>query len=304
MIFDDWDLAGRRLNRVKLTRIDDAGWADNRTMTQRLKDNKLLLAFLGVMVTLTIVIILLMVAVRAMFTANDRFRLKRMDIIMGNNGMLTPEEIKKRLGLIEGQANLFEFNLSKSRNRLLLETPNLKSVVMTRNLPNTLKVDVVERVPIALIWAGSSLWLGVDDECCIFVTDSRRLKLPEIIAHIGPWLKPGNKAIGLVRDAVRIVDYCRTLPVGNEVEIIQVDARGGFRGRDDALRLHIAGGTVVDLWWQRDKDEQKAAAAMKERVAFLSSLIREAKIRGKPLYTVNLTLDAYKLNCPITPAWD
>lgn len=304
MIFDDWDLSDRRLNRVKLTRIDDAGWADNRTMAQSLKDNKLLLAFIGVMLALVVAIILLMVAMKAMFAGNDRFKLKRIDIVMGNNGMLTPEEIKKRLGLIEGQANLFGFNLSRSRKRLLFETPNLKSVIITRILPDTLKVNVLERVPIALIWVGSSVWLGVDDECCIFVVDSQRLKLPEIIAHIGPWLKPGNKAVGLVRDAIRVVDYCRTLPVGNEIEIVRVDARGGFRGRDDALRLHIAGGTVVDLWWQRDKDEEKATAEMKGRVAFLSALMREAKIRGKPLYTVNLTLDAYKVNCPITPAWD
>jgi hypothetical protein len=305
MIFDDWDLSDRRLSRVKLTRVDDVGWADTRTLSQSLRDNKLLLVFIGVITALIIVIVLCSLTVKVMFTGNDRFTLKKIDVVISGNGMLTAEEIKKRLGLMEGQVNLFGFNLAKTRNRLLLDTPNLKSVVMTRYLPGTLRVDVVERIPVAFLLVAPSVWLGVDDEGYIFVTDPRRFKLPEIVTITGPWLKPGNKVVGLVRDAVRVVNCCRSLPLGSEIELVRIDARGGFRAREDSLRLYLAGGTIVDLWWKRDKHEQKDDDAdMKERINFLSALIKEAKIRGKPLHTVNLTLDSYKVNCSITPAWD
>lgn len=97
------------------------------------------------------------------------------------------EKIKERLGLEEGN-NIFSFRTQELVDRLRTAHPGIKEVLISRELPDRVKLSVTYRDPIAQIAYGERM-LFVDDESVIFrlpIMDQKvylkKMFIPEVIA--------------------------------------------------------------------------------------------------------------------------
>lgn len=90
------------------------------------------------------------------------FNIKRV-IVFGNKSVAT-ESIIEACG-IDGNDNIISFSTTKLRQKLL-KNSWIKEVSATRALPDTLRVQITERIPVAIISHGSKFYL-VDDNSFI-----------------------------------------------------------------------------------------------------------------------------------------
>jgi len=166
-----------------------------------------------------------------------------------------------------------------------------------------LRIDVVERTPLARVGKYGSL--AADNEGAVFGLRGTHGGMAAITGFSGQDLRPGDTLTGVMRDAVALLDVCDKTLIGHELAIREVDVRGGFGGRDDSLRLELDGGTTVDFWWNRSAEDESASRKdLGERLSFLAGVIKRSKRDGQALGTVDLTLDSYRHNCPVTPRWN
>ncbi|MBN1558298.1 MAG: FtsQ-type POTRA domain-containing protein [Lentisphaerae bacterium] len=236
---------------------------------------------------------------RLLFSRNDRFTVRHLDIAPGR--VITEPLIREYTGLHEGM-NLFAADIASIRRGFLRRTPVVKAMTVARLLPDTLQVAVTERQAVARL--GRRGTLVTDGSGMVFSQHTGKKYLPVLIGLDGSQLRPGRRFGGLALDAARVLDMCERTGLDREVIITAIDVRGNFSGREQALRLYLAGGTTVDLWWVRGEADGTAPAEdLQARLVFLRGLMRRAAKEQKPVQTVNLTLDDFENNCPITPRW-
>jgi hypothetical protein len=230
-----------------------------------------------------------------LFSRNPAFTITRLDI-QGSSPVIRDYIVGKQ-NIREG-VNLFAFDVGEIREEFLRAAPSFKSMRIQRILPGTLTVKVVEREPLARI--GRKGGFVVDREGFVFGPRVRKQNLPYIVGYKGPLLKPGGRIQSAGRDAVAVLDICRGTPLGEDIVITAIDVGGGFSGKDDDMQLYLAGDTVVSFWWPRRGPKGfSTARELRERLLFLRGVLKRARRRGRPR-TVNLTLESYKQNCPVT----
>ena len=227
-----------------------------------------------------------------LFSHNDQFTIRRLQI--ETDDVVALDYIREKQGIREG-LNLFGFSARQVRREFLKAAPNYKSMEITRLLPDTLKIAVAPREPLARI--GRRGGFVVDAEKRVFGHRGNRDALPVILGYRGPMLNPGDRVGGLAADAVTAIAVCRELDTGGELPLQGVDVRGNFAGQPDDLRLYLDGDTTVDLWWDRD-DGESGIENLRGRLRQLRGIAREARVRNKRLKAVNLTLSNYEHNAP------
>lgn len=148
-----------------------------------------------------------------MFEGNPRFTLAEVRINGNKNGFWTnkKEQICSMLQLRPDLTNLFSLNLGALKAKLTRE-PAIESVTVSRILPDTLTIDIVERIPIALINSPRSHY--VTDADCILMQKGRCMdisySLPIIIGLRNEQnFVPGMKA-GALKGAVELIELTRT----------------------------------------------------------------------------------------------
>ena len=235
----------------------------------------------------------------ALFSKNSVYKIVNLEIRGG--GDLVAYFIREKKGIREG-SNLFAVDVGNVRDEFLRQryASKYKSMEITRILPDTLRVDVVERVPLARV--GRRGTLMADDDGFVFSAGaSTRQNLPVLTGYSGAPLRPGDRLQDGPMDAITVLDLCEKTGVGREVTIGEVNVRGGFAGKRDDLQLLLDGPTEVLLWWPR-RDSQLAAPRedLRERLLFLRAILLRARQDGRRLKKVNLTLESYQNNCPVT----
>ena len=234
---------------------------------------------------------------RALFSRNDRFRIVKLEIQGGD--VLTADLIRDTIGVEEGK-NLFATDTARIRDKLL-RAPNVRRVCATRLLPGTLKVEVTERIPLARIEAGDEKALATDEEGVVFRLKTPMQTLPAILGLAGPAPAPRARLQGLAWNAVELLKTCARASVAPEVNVTRIDASGRIATRENALRLYVGEETVVDFWWDRKGENGvRPDDDLRERLLVLRGVLRRAKRMGCRVKTVNLTLDSYASNCPVT----
>lgn len=304
MLFDDKEISWRRLSTGKRNlRRKPILKVNTRLETQTRTRMSRVAAFVLIPVVIIIAGFFMWKCCRLagelLFLKNDRFTIRNLEIKID---LVVPRDFIRGKKKIREGMNLFGFNIRKVRDEFLRGAPNFKSMEISRHLPDTLKIEVIERTPLARI--GRSGYLVVDNDGSVFGLRLGKRNLTIIMGYKGPRLKPGDKIRGPARDAMDVLDICEKTALGREVVITGIDVRGGFEGRDDALRLYLAGKTRVDLWWHRREHKNISPYEdLHRRLLCLRDVVRDARRKKKPLKTVNLTLDSYMVNCPITPRW-
>ncbi len=95
----------------------------------------------------------LMGAKHLLFTGNNRFVLRNFELKSKAAGYWSgkSEELARRLGLRLGEDNLFDLNPGEIR-RKILAIPTVESCEISRIMPDTLVVNLIERIPRASLY--------------------------------------------------------------------------------------------------------------------------------------------------------
>lgn len=131
----------------------------------------------------------LVLAKDALIDKNEEFALKEIELY--SNGSITKQRIVREAGLTK-QSTLFSIDVVAMEAKLL-ELPEVVSADVTRILPNTLKVDLLERVPVAWLHAPSFGAIARHEEQGVLIGDD---------GFIFPWVKEWN----IDKDAFPVLD--------------------------------------------------------------------------------------------------
>jgi len=141
---------------------------------------------------------------RALFTSNPRFELRRIEVLSEGYWRDQSDRLGSRIGVHLGD-NLFRLDPGALRRRLTA-IPNVEHGEVTRILPDTLKLRVVERIPRAVLVNPLGRWV-VDEEGVIIPRSESMLSgrsLPVILGVSDRNLEGGMKAVTL-RPALDII---------------------------------------------------------------------------------------------------
>ncbi len=109
--------------------------------------------------TLMIIVAVLVLAFwlirQSLFSGNAHFMLRRIDVRSSGWWNGKDYEISKMLGIKTGSSNLFAINLERTCERLSSQ-PSIENVSVARVLPDTLTINIVERIPRAYLYNSNS----------------------------------------------------------------------------------------------------------------------------------------------------
>ena len=165
-----------------------------------------------------------------LFARNDRFVIRNIEIL---DGQIKTEGMIREYLAYEGisvGSNLFGFDIDEFEALYLKRNPLVKTVHVTRQFPDTLKVAIRERDP--LVRMGQRGSLVADSEGFVFRLSSNLHRLPVIIGCKDPKLEPGGYVRGSARAAVEVLTVCDNPRVG--LRVVGVDV-----SKPDYLLMHI-----------------------------------------------------------------
>lgn len=179
-----------------------------------------------------------------LFARNDRFVINRLEVraASARTRALAREYTQIREGM-----NLFGFDIGKVRSHVMDHAPNFRSMRISRYLPGTVIIEVVERTPLARI--GSRGGYVADGEGHVFIVRSGLGNLPTIQGCDRALLKPGLRVERNAMAALQVVEACDNPAFEMRVESVDVanpeyvEARMlyGDRKREVTLAWHGMG---------------------------------------------------------------
>ena len=141
---------------------------------------------------------------RVLFTSNPRFELREIVVLSEGYWQERSAQLASRLGVHLGD-NLFALDPGALR-RQLAAIPNVEHCEVTRILPDTLRLRVVERIPRAVLVSPRGQWV-VDEECVVIPRAESMLadrQLP-VILGISDRNLEGGMRIEKLRPALDII---------------------------------------------------------------------------------------------------
>ncbi|MGQ9661765.1 MAG: cell division protein FtsQ/DivIB [Kiritimatiellia bacterium] len=214
-----------------------------------------------------------------LFTRNDRFKIKNIEVVAPSAH--THDLVLEYLGITEGM-NLFGFNMREAHRTILKHAAAFKSLSIRRILPDTVKIEVVERIPLARL--GANGIIVVDDEGVVFCAPSLRRSLPLIAG--APELVPGQRVSGMARAAVELLDLCSDPKTSLAVERIAVN-------RADRLELTIQfGGSrreIAIAWPGMGENTPRSRALLQNKLVRVRQILNSSK--GMSLSRLDMTFD-------------
>lgn len=209
----------------------------------------------------------------ALFQKNGRFEIRHL--ALHSSGRLTPEHLRHYASLSEG-LNLFSVDLAEVR-RKLEEVPLIGRAEIQRRLPDTLVVNVTERVALARVQQLGQPALPVDREGHLMSPPASPV-LPLVTGIAERGLAPGGviRQPG-ARDALLLLDLHDNARLAGTVQIASVDA-------SDPTQLILTLQTGGKVLMARDQLER--------RLGVLAAMIREGDRSGRgDLIWADLTVD-------------
>ena len=205
-------------------------------------------------------------AVREFVTENAAFATKTIDL--QNEGVLTGEALRKWAGVRVGE-NLMSLDLARIKRDLEL-VPLIQSAAVERVLPDTLRIRVIERVPVAqvaalrpnaagryttvihLLDATGHVMLPPDRTMVADPTALQMDWLPELSGVNDVDLKLGHQVESAqVRSALRLLAHYERSVMFGRADIRRVDVRSA-----EILTATTSAGSEITFASQRDFDTQ------------------------------------------------
>ena len=160
--------------------------------------------------------------------------------------MVKADVIAENLGLKPG-VNLAKIDFKHGREELLKRIPTLRSVSITRHLPDKLSITAEERIPVAKMGLrGRREPTGrvVDEEGVVFPCLRGTQLLPTIV-ETSPATAIGHKLRERSLSALRLILACRE-PKNSELQVLNVDT-----AKPDYLMATLGGSYArVKITWE------------------------------------------------------
>lgn len=217
---------------------------------------------------------------RVLFTANPRFQLREVSVQAEGFWQDRAPALASRLGIHLGD-NLFTIDPGELRRRLAA-IPNVENCEVTRVLPDTLRLRIVERIPRAILTNPGGRFV-VDQEGVVIprresMADSLP-QLPVIFGFRNRNVEPGQKLDELAPVLDLIMQTALNFP---DIRIIAVDMRNPAK-------------TVISMRF-RDQKVCRALIPAKNRsihllLTALQSAILHAERRGDTRGIFDLSFD-------------
>ncbi len=216
--------------------------------------------------------------VRRLYSRNSTFVIKHINI----NGslMLSPLLVREYTQIDEG-LNLFDINIKQIRNDFLRRVPSVKSMDISRKLPDRLVINIVERIPLAKLGSGP---LVVDRYGMIFVFKGSTSQLPIILGYDKKRSRPGVKILGIAQAALEALCAIDEDPsLGLDVAKVVV-SKGAY------LLLRLTDGKVIKLTWdEMGMQTRVSQEKLLMKLSEISSILHSR--RGMNLITLDATVD-------------
>ncbi len=194
---------------------------------------------------------------RAVFAENDFFQIRQIEVTtdgdLGRGHIL--EYAKVREGL-----NLFAVSPREMRE-LLMTVPVVAQVQVGRRLPDTLVIEVTERVAVARLGRpGAGSPLAVDVGGHVLGPSSVRARLPVILGVRDKGLRPGDVVRDpMLAEALRVLEVCNQAGMRRQLQVAAIDV-----GSAEHLEVELATGEQVLLSRAGVADKLRQLCYMRE----------------------------------------
>lgn len=211
---------------------------------------------------------------RAALSENPLFAIAHIDIT--TDGSLSPEQILHSAGVATNM-NLFTLRPDEIRRRVEAN-PAVARALVSRRLPDALRIDVAERTPVArLVTAGGAAPLAIDGTGHVMGPRSVRPDLPLILGLSDNALVPGAvSADPLLPDLVKILSLSADPALKKAFTIQALDIRDRSR-----IRLVLSTGEEVLL----------SLKGYEPKLRRLPVMLDVARDRSLSFHTYDLTVD-------------
>ncbi len=170
--------------------------------------------------------------------SDSKYAVKR--ILIRGNERLSREEIIERSLLKEGE-NIFRSRIGRARDRLA-RLPLVEHAGVSRLMPDTILVEIVERVPRAKL-AGANGFLADSAGVILpLAACSEPDELPSIVGVDAAGLRVGDQCTSAAMiKAMQVLQLCESPQVASVVDVERVDC-----SRTDDLRLYLKPGDYTN----------------------------------------------------------
>lgn len=216
------------------------------------------------------------------FSRNPNFEITNIDIT--TDGRLSPVQLREYADVEEGE-NLFAVHFKTVRKNLEEKVSLVKSVQIRRNLPHTLVLDVIERVPVAQIrWDPRGMPFLMDDSGIVLPPTRSGQALPLIKGVTLERLRPGDVIDDSgVMHCLALLSATEQLGVGIQLPFESFDLR-----YPEFITANLTFGTSARF----------PRHSAKQKIIRLVSVLQLAREQGRRIKTVDLTPDGR--NVPVT----
>jgi cell division septal protein FtsQ len=278
--FDDEDLSGRRrFGRRRNRRRTPVLQVRARVSTARTVNRHRVGALVLIPTAAILLCVLIFLGVRAtgraLFSHNPVFTVTQVEVRAGSDEVC--RLIREYTRIAEGR-NIFDFNIARIREAVLEQTPGFKALSISRHLPSTVRIEVVERVPLARLGTGH---LVADREGCVFVAGSKAEGLPVLVGYPDSDILPGDRIEGMATAALQVLDLCQDPRLDIGVHTVRVDdeehllLQATFEGRKQETPLS---------WDGMGQDTAESRTLLIQKVINLKRTFESAEGKGLSWY--------------------
>ena len=233
------------------------------------------------MIIVSVIIFAFWLASRSLFAQNEHFVIRQIDVRSSGWWNGKGSEVSKLLGIKTGATNLFEVNLRQINEKLGAQ-PSIDRVSVLRILPDTLQVNIVERIPRAFLYSANSQWI-VDSNGIVMESKScvnLRRNLPVITGFKvdNSPLTPGQDMPQLKQALDLIMSVVKKYP---EIKILKVSLS---TPREIQMSFLTASADVpLCAIFPRTKIDEK--------MAVLRDALKQRKATNNPAITIDLRFE-------------
>ncbi len=214
------------------------------------------------------------------FLTDPKHAVKR--IVVRGNERLSKEKIVDISRLKKGE-NIYRARIYGAKKRLA-ELPLVEKVSVSRLMPDTIVIGVVERCPRAILSGRKKLLADYSGVVLPGSCRGDRERLPLIVGVDTAYLSVGDQCSQpAMTKAMQVLELCQSSPLSSMVEVDGIDA-----SRPDDLRLYLMRGDYT-----KDACEVRIGGTdLEQKMANLAEILRSVVAQhGRKIQSVNLTLE-------------
>lgn len=199
--------------------------------------------------------------------------------------MVKADAIKEAFGLHEG-VNLARVDFAARREEALKKYPTIRSIDISRHLPDRVALTVIEREPttrVNLVGKHQDSGLVADSEGVVFPCRRGTAMLPIIRESKAASTAVGQRLAGRSFAALKLVELCRN-PEFSELGLLEVDV-----SKPDYLIAILGSYSQAKIAWEgMDDPEDPHLKELEAQLRHLSSAIRATSATSAKVWDVTL----------------